>query len=98
MVDVALGPVDEEEGIIFEERARKGSEEVQISTDDGSQGRRWDGGGVEEMLAKRSYRQVLACGRKGAVVTLSEWSQKDCGVESQMSLERYMKCGSRLCG
>jgi dihydroorotate dehydrogenase electron transfer subunit len=96
-VDVALGARNEGE-VIFEDRARKGSEEVQISTDDGSHGRKGTVVAlVEEMLAKRSYSQVLACGPERMLYYLLE-SCKKFGVESQMSLERFMKCGSGLCG
>ena len=97
VVDVALGARNEGE-VIFEDRARKASEEVQISTDDGSQGRKGTVVAlVEEMLAKRSYSQVLACGPERMLYYLLE-SCKKFGVESQMSLERFMKCGSGLCG
>jgi dihydroorotate dehydrogenase electron transfer subunit len=97
IVDVALGARNEHE-IIFEDRARKASDNVHISTDDGSRG--YHGtvvAMVDEMLKKKSYGQVIACGPEKMLYYLLQTCKKY-GVESQMSLERYMKCGSGLCG
>jgi dihydroorotate dehydrogenase electron transfer subunit len=97
VVDVALGARTADE-VIFEERARRSSENVHVSTDDGSYGNKGTVVAlVEEMLGKRSYSQVLACGPEKMLFHLME-SCKRFGVESQMSLERFMKCGSGLCG
>jgi dihydroorotate dehydrogenase electron transfer subunit len=97
IVDVALGARNESE-IIFEARARKASDNVQVSTDDGSKG--YHGtvvAMVDEMLSKGNYGQVIACGPEKMLYYLLQVCQKY-GVECQMSLERYMKCGSGLCG
>lgn len=97
IVDVALGARNAGE-IIFEERAKKASENVMVSTDDGSKG--FHGtvvALVDDMLTKRSYDQVIACGPEKMLYYLLQTCMKH-GVECQMSLERFMKCGSGLCG
>jgi dihydroorotate dehydrogenase electron transfer subunit len=71
---------------------------VMVSTDDGSKG--FHGtvvALVDEMLTKRSYDQVIACGPEKMLYYLLQTCMKH-GVECQMSLERFMKCGSGLCG
>ena len=97
IVDVALGARNESE-IIFEERAEKASNHVHVSTDDGTRG--FHGtvvAMVDEMLTKHEYNQVIACGPEKMMYYLLQICKKH-GVESQMSLERFMKCGSGLCG
>jgi dihydroorotate dehydrogenase electron transfer subunit len=97
IVDVALGARNGSE-IIFEERARNASDNVMVSTDDGSKG--YHGtvvAMVDEMLAKKTYSQIIACGPEKMLFYLLQVCKKH-GVESQMSLERFMKCGSGLCG
>ncbi|QLH75524.1 MAG: dihydroorotate dehydrogenase electron transfer subunit [Methanomassiliicoccales archaeon] len=97
IVDVALGARTSSE-LIFEERARKASDHVMVSTDDGSKGHHGTVVSlVDEMLSKRSYSQLIACGPEKMLFYLLEVCKKH-GVESQMSLERFMKCGSGLCG
>jgi len=97
IVDVALGARNASE-IIFEERARQASDNVMVSTDDGSKG--FHGtvvAMVDEMLSKKTYSQIIACGPEKMMYYLLQTGKKH-GVESQMSLERFMKCGSGLCG
>ncbi|OPY31150.1 MAG: Sulfhydrogenase 2 subunit gamma [Methanomassiliicoccales archaeon PtaU1.Bin124] len=97
IVDVALGARNASE-IIFEERAENASNHVHVSTDDGTRG--FHGtvvAMVDDILKKHSYDQVIACGPEKMLYYLLEVCKKH-GVESQMSLERFMKCGSGLCG
>ncbi|MFA5312333.1 MAG: dihydroorotate dehydrogenase electron transfer subunit [Methanomassiliicoccales archaeon] len=97
IVDVAFGARNGSE-IIFEDRAKAASDNVMVSTDDGSKG--YHGtvvAMVDEMLAKRSYSQIIACGPEKMLYYLLQVCKKH-GVECQMSLERFMKCGSGLCG
>lgn len=96
-VDILIGARTAPE-LIFVERARALSEEVHLSTDDGSKGMR---GTVVEMAAKHlekeRYDMVYACGPERmlqAVLALCEKKNVPC----QLSLERFMKCGSGLCG
>lgn len=96
-VDVLIGARTSSE-LIFVERARSLSNEVHVSTDDGSLGKR--GTVVElavEHLAKGRYESVLGCGPERMLSALLDACER-AHVPSQMSLERYMKCGTGLCG
>jgi dihydroorotate dehydrogenase electron transfer subunit len=96
-VDVLIGARTSEE-LIFVQRAKAASKEVHISTDDGSSGRK---GTVVDMaiehLAKKSYEVVLGCGPERMLVALRR-ACEEAKVPCQLSLERYMKCGTGLCG
>ena len=96
-VDILIGARTSAE-LIFVERAKKLSNEVHLSTDDGTKGRK---GTVVEMarehLSNKSYDLVLGCGPERMLAALFQ----ECdvaGVPCQLSLERYMKCGVGLCG
>lgn len=96
-VDILIGARTSSE-LVFVERARQLSKEVHVSTDDGTKGH---SGTVVEMaeehLAKKKYDQVLGCGPERMLAALlKECSDK--GVPCQLSLERFMKCGTGLCG
>jgi len=84
--------------LIFLERARTVSEEVGWSTDDGSSGLK---GTVVQLAAERMratpYDMVLGCGPERMLTGLLALCQ-EAGVPCQLSLERYMKCGTGLCG
>jgi len=72
---------------------------VHIATDDGSEG--FKGFNVEqlkEMIGEgERFDQLFACGPEGMLKAVSELSAKF-KIPSQLSLERYMKCGFGLCG
>ncbi|HUL40220.1 MAG TPA: dihydroorotate dehydrogenase electron transfer subunit [Methanomassiliicoccales archaeon] len=96
-VDVLIGARTSTE-LVFVERAKKLSKEVHVSTDDGSKGR--EGTVVEmarEHLIKKSYDLVVGCGPERMLAALLK-ACDDAGVPCQLSLERYMKCGTGLCG
>jgi dihydroorotate dehydrogenase electron transfer subunit len=84
--------------LIFVERAKRVSEEVWLSTDDGSSGFH---GTVVQMARERMrsvrYDVVLGCGPERMLSGLLALCQ-EVGVPCQLSLERYMKCGAGLCG
>ena len=96
-VDVAIGARNAGE-IIFEERARAASNDVRVTTDDGSYG--LEGTVVslaDTMMKEKSYGMVLGCGPE----IMNKFLLKACegnGVPCQLSLERLMKCGAGLCG
>jgi len=74
---------------------------VHISTDDGSMG--FKGHNVahlEECLRNRSVKKphwIFACGPERMLKAVSDLAA-DRKIPSQLSLERYMKCGFGLCG
>jgi len=84
--------------IILDDAASKYSENVWIATDDGSRG--FHGNAVQLMkqrMSEKDYDMVMACGPE---VMLHYVYQHCCeaGIDCQLSLERYMKCGAGVCG
>lgn len=70
---------------------------VQVSTDDGSRGRR---GSVldlfQEVVGKGSYSQIYACGPQPVLAAVQRVSLKQ-GIPAQLSLEERMACGLGAC-
>ena len=96
-VDVAIGARDAGE-IIFDDRAMELSNDVRISTDDGSRGFKGTVVALAAgMMAERRYDMVLGCGPEIMLRYLLP-ACKEAGVRCQVSLERLMKCGAGLCG
>lgn len=96
-VEVLIGAKTASE-IILLERARKASNEVQISTDDGSRGKKGTVVDmVQEHLEVKHYDMVLGCGPERMLSALLKVCDR-ASAECQLSLERYMKCGVGLCG
>lgn len=96
-IDTAIGARSLNE-VLFEERAKKTSSNVRVSTDDGSKG--FHGNAVQlakEMMETTRYDMVIACGPEKMMYYLHQLCLEK-GVPCQMSLERYMKCGAGLCG
>ncbi|MDH7507956.1 MAG: dihydroorotate dehydrogenase electron transfer subunit [Methanomassiliicoccales archaeon] len=96
-VDFAIGAKTETE-LVFVERAKKCSNYVAISTDDGTKGLR--GTVVElaaKMLNKEKYDMMLACGPEPMLSQLFDLCKKH-DIDCQFSLERFMKCGIGICG
>jgi dihydroorotate dehydrogenase electron transfer subunit len=84
--------------LIFTDRAEKLSEDVWLSTDDGTKGFK---GTVVQLARQRMeserYEVVMGCGPERMLAGLLDLCQ-EVGVPCQLSLERYMKCGAGLCG
>ena len=82
--------------IILRDRAMKYADNVWIATDDGSEG--FHGNAVQllrEKCAEKEYDCVLACGPE----VMLYFTLKACqGLDCQLSLERFMKCGAGACG
>jgi len=96
-VDVLIGAKTASE-ILLLERARMASKEVHVSTDDGSMGKKGTVVDlVKEHLQLKHYDIVLGCGPERMLSALLKVCE-DASVECQLSLERFMKCGSGLCG
>ncbi len=96
-VHTAIGARNEKE-LLFEGRAKKTSSNVRVSTDDGSKG--LHGNAVQlakEMMAETKYDLVIGCGPEKMLFYLHQLCLEK-NIPSQMSLERYMKCGGGLCG
>jgi dihydroorotate dehydrogenase electron transfer subunit len=96
-VDVLIGAKTASE-ILLLERARNVSNEVHVSTDDGSMGKKGTVVDmVQEHLEVKHYDMVLGCGPERMLSSLLKACDK-ASVECQLSLERFMKCGAGLCG
>jgi len=95
--DVIIGARSKSE-VIMESESKKFSKNVWVSTDDGSCG--FKGNAVQlmrEILKKNSYDLVIGCGPEIMLFHLHK-ACVELGVECQLSLERFMKCGAGLCG
>lgn len=96
-IDIVLGARNSGE-VIFIERAKSLSNNVRISTDDGSLGIKGTAVAVADaMMKEQKYAVVLGCGPE----IMNKYLLKACeenGVPVQLSLERIMKCGAGLCG
>lgn len=96
-VFAVLGAKTEKE-ISYEKRLSKVAEELLVATDDGSKGFRGNAvQGAEKLLKKQAADTVCACGPEKMMKALAELCQKK-SIPCQLSLERYMKCGTGICG
>jgi dihydroorotate dehydrogenase electron transfer subunit len=99
-VVVALG-AQRQDYLVFVERFRTLGLEPRIATDDGSAGHK---GYVTDVVityleSSRAAQKPLiyACGPEAMLVAICRLA-RDRGLEAQLSVERYMKCGFGLCG
>jgi len=96
-VDVAIGARNAGE-VIFEKRALAASDDVRVTTDDGSYGLKGTVVSLaDQMMGEKRYDLVLGCGPE----VMNKYLLKACqdhNVPCQLSLERLMKCGAGLCG
>ncbi len=82
----------------YEKKLLSISEELLIATDDGSKGLKGNAvQGAEELLKKQSVDLVCSCGPERMMKALAEFCKKK-SIACQLSLERYMKCGTGICG
>jgi dihydroorotate dehydrogenase electron transfer subunit len=84
--------------VIMEHEIKKYSENVWVSTDDGSYG--YKGNAVEltkDIMKKKKYDLVIGCGPEIMLYHLHKACTAS-GVDCQLSMERFMKCGAGLCG
>jgi dihydroorotate dehydrogenase electron transfer subunit len=84
--------------VIMDDMALKYSDNVWISTDDGSRG--FHGNAVQLMrqkCAENQYDCVIACGPEVMLYYLYK-ACEELNLDCQLSMERHMKCGAGLCG
>ena len=80
--------------ILYKKRFR----DMKLCTDDGTEGSQ--GTTVDllrEMLGKQRFVKLYACGPEGMLYKIDRLC-KGHGIECEVSLERYMKCGFGVCG
>lgn len=83
--------------LLFKDRATELGIEVDISTDDGSEG--YHGFVTEriaELLPEKAYDLLIACGPEIMLKKIVELAS-EYDIKAQVSLERYMKCGVGIC-
>jgi dihydroorotate dehydrogenase electron transfer subunit len=92
---VILGAKTKKE-LFFEDRFKKCSVKVLISTDDGSEGFKGFATDIlKEIISETTFDSVLTCGPELMMKKLFEICKN---IPFQASLERYIKCGIGLCG
>lgn len=110
-VDVIVGAKSKDHLLYIEELSELSHVSLHVATDDGSDGHKgYNTEILEKMLTscprdskdakgKRCVPidQVFACGPEGMLKRISELTA-EYKVPSQLSLERYMKCGYGICG
>ncbi len=104
-LDVFVGARSAEHLLYIDQLKKLPKTKVHVATDNGSEG--FKGFNVqllENILKDRkhsrkkpTFDQLFACGPERMLVSVSELSFKK-KIPSQLSLERYMKCGFGLCG
>lgn len=83
--------------LLFKKRAIDLGIDLDISTDDGSEGHHgFVTERVEEILDTEDYDLVVTCGPEPMLKKLLELASKH-KLQLQASLERYMKCGIGIC-
>ncbi|MBU0762742.1 MAG: dihydroorotate dehydrogenase electron transfer subunit [Candidatus Altiarchaeota archaeon] len=84
--------------LLFEKEFADAGFNVHVATDDGSKGfKGFAHQLVEELLKEHEFKCVFCCGPEPMMrAVLDVCTQAN--VSSQMSLERYMKCGIGICG
>ena len=96
-VTVALGAGTADD-LMLAERFRSLECALQVATEDGTAG--YEGTVVEAvapLLAAQEVDIAYACGPEGMLRNLAILCNR-AGIECQVSLERYMRCGIGLCG
>ena len=98
-LDVIVGARSKEHLLYLKELQSLSNTTLHIATDDGSQGFKGYNVQVLQSLIEegKSFDQVFACGPEMMLKAVSDLTAKH-KIPSQLSLERYMKCGYGLCG
>ncbi|MHA1905928.1 MAG: dihydroorotate dehydrogenase electron transfer subunit [Candidatus Thorarchaeota archaeon] len=98
-VVLLVGARTENELILYDFEILKDSNfTLQITTDDGSRGRKGFATLVaQELIETQSFDRIYTCGPEIMMSKLYEIT-KSSGIEIEASLERYMKCGCGICG
>ncbi|MFA7682339.1 MAG: dihydroorotate dehydrogenase electron transfer subunit [Candidatus Peribacteraceae bacterium] len=98
-IDIFVGARSKEHLLYIKELSSLKGVIVHVATDDGSQGRK--GTNVDDLVSwlaeAKKVDQIFACGPERMLVAVSQVSAQQ-HIPSQLSLERYMKCGYGLCG
>lgn len=84
--------------VIYQKQLFAVCKEVFITTDDGTRGRKGNVmAEVNELLQKKKFDCVYCCGPERMMYAVAQ-ACRQYNVPCQVSLERYMKCGTGVCG
>ena len=95
-ITLALGARTSQE-LLFKTRAKKLGIDLDISTDDGSEG--YHGfvtDRVSELIKEQTFDLIISCGPEVMLKKVVDLAN-DNSIPIQASLERYMKCGIGIC-
>ena len=81
--------------IFFEKRFKKITNQINISTNDGSKGFHGNVTDLSKEIIKENNYSIMTCGPE---IMMKELFKVYCCNPFQASLERYMKCAVGLCG
>jgi dihydroorotate dehydrogenase electron transfer subunit len=96
-VDVAIGALTKEE-LLFRERVQNSGANLKLATDDGSEGfHGFVSDLAVELLSEEDYDQILTCGPEAMMKKVIELG-KEHNIRTQVSMERFMRCGMGVCG
>lgn len=85
-------------GLLFKSRLEKYDLDLVLATEDGSSGiKGLATDALEEELKENEFDSVLTCGPEIMMVKTAEITERE-EIPTQLSLERYMKCGIGICG
>ena len=98
-LDVIVGARGKEHLLYLDELKSLPNTTLHVATDDGSEGFKGYNVQVLQNLIEdgQSFDQVFACGPEMMLKAVSNLTAER-KIPSQLSLERYMKCGYGLCG
>ena len=99
-VDMIIGARSTEHLLYVDQFQKMKGVTLHIATDDGSMGHKgYNAEVLEQLLSKKDHgiNQIFACGPELMLKRISEISAQHT-IPSQLSLERFMKCGYGLCG
>jgi dihydroorotate dehydrogenase electron transfer subunit len=88
----------DKEHLLFEKRMEEAGAEVLLCTDDGSEGvKGFPTDVLKDVLKSSKIDKVYTCGPEIMMKKAAEISEHF-GIPSELSMERYMKCGIGVCG
>ncbi len=83
--------------LIFISRIKENSEVI-ITTQDGSAGiKGYVTDPIDDLLKKEDYDEIVTCGPEAMMMKVLDIANTH-EIPTQLSLERYMKCGLGICG
>lgn len=96
-VTVIAGALTKSE-LLFAQRLKEAGARVLVATDDGTQGHKgYTTEVLAELLEKESFDQAFTCGPEIMMYKVLNLCREK-KIPTQLSMERYFKCGIGICG